>query len=232
MALVVLPQVSPTDGHEVTRLVPALEHLVRPMVHSDVRLKIGLYLDPVVAVVTLVWLLSCVGSDVASEVAVGLESRRTLGLLASERRVAGVGSQVHGELAAVLAPVGTDLAVVRPLVRVYPHVLPQGALVHRLVGAGTAGVWLVSGVHLHVPVQFVLPAEGVATEVTAERLLAGVLGHVAGEVLGVLGGEETAHEGALVDLPASSIWTRGGSSSLLFTLEGMEKMGLLKKANI
>ena len=56
---------------------------------------------------------------------------------------------MDGQLAAVLAAIGTDLAVIRSLVRVYLHVLPKGAAVHRLIVTGTTRETLVARVHLH-----------------------------------------------------------------------------------
>ena len=103
------------------------------MVDSDVSFQVGLNLHSMITVITLVWLLSGVGSDVTCEVAVGLEGCGTIWLLASKGSIACVSAEVNSELTAVLAPVRADLAVVRSLVRVHSHVLLQSAPVHSFV---------------------------------------------------------------------------------------------------
>ena len=63
-----------------------------------------------------------------------------------------MGPQMDSQLAAVLALVRADLAVVRPLVRVNPHMFLQSGPLHGLVVAGRTGEWFVARVYLQVSV--------------------------------------------------------------------------------
>lgn len=83
-----------------------------------------------------------------------------------------VRAQVHGELAGVAAGVGTELALVGPLVRVDAKVLLEAAAVHGRVVAQVALVWLHTRVAAHVHGQVVLPAEALITELTLVWLVA------------------------------------------------------------
>ena len=107
------------------------------MIDSYVSFQVRLNFHSMVTIITLVGLLSSVGSDMTSKVAICLEGGSTIRLLARKRSIAGVGAKVDGELAAILASVGADLAVVWPLVRVNPHVLSKCAAVHCFVRAGS-----------------------------------------------------------------------------------------------
>ena len=175
------------------------------MIDTYVSFQVGLNFHSMVTIITLIGLLSSVGSDVTSKVAICLEGCSTIRLLARKGSIASVGAKVDGELATVLAPVRADLAVVWPLVCVNAHVLPKCAAVHCFVRAGSTREWLVPGVHLHVSVQLVLPSKSISTKMAGKWLLSSMFCHMSREILGIFGGEQATHKSTLVNLPATRV---------------------------
>jgi len=75
------------------------------VIDSYVSFQVGLNFHSMITIITLVGLLSSVGSDMTSKVAIRLEGGSTIRLLARKGGIASVSAKVDGELAAVLAPV-------------------------------------------------------------------------------------------------------------------------------
>ena len=159
-------------------------------------------------------LLTCVSSDMPGEVRGRLEGCGAALELTTERSVSSVGPQVDGELTAVLALVGTDLTVIRPLIRVNSHVFLQSRALHGLVITGSAGEGFVARVNLEVSVELVLTTKALETNLTGVGSLSRVNCHVSRQILGVFSHKETAYKGALMELPVCRLllrWLLGGS---------------------
>jgi len=74
-----------------------------------------------------------------------------------------VSPEMHGEGGATLGPVGTNLARVGPVVRMYPTVFDEVRLLVGSVGAQLTSILLLAGMNVHVSFQVILPGECLVT---------------------------------------------------------------------
>ena len=70
-------------------------------------------------------------------------------------------------------------------------------LVYSLVDLGPA--------FLQLSVQLILPSKSISTKMARKGLFSSVFCHVSCEILGIFCGEEAAHKGALMNLPAARV---------------------------